>query len=368
MLATRLAQLQRRLEQRNLQALAIIPSRTMYYLSALTFHLLERPIVGFFPSEGKPLLVVPDLERTKAEASPLEPEVISYAEDETSRLKAFSSAAKKLHLEKTRIGIEPLSMRAFELWLLQKTIPRAEFVPADEVIAAMRLIKDEKELQAMRQAVAIAQTALEKTIPLIKLGMTELELSSELVMQLLRAGSQAELAFQPIIASGPNSAFVHAVPGERKLQLGDLLMLDFGARFRGYVSDLTRTFALGETDPELAQVYEAVRRANQAGVAAVQPGVRCQEVDFAARSVIEAAGYGKYFIHRTGHGIGLDEHEDPYISSANEQLLQPGMTFTVEPGIYLPGRGGVRIEDNVFVTQESGERLSSFPREIQVIL
>ena len=364
---TRLAKLQSQLKESNLQALAMIPGRTLYYLSALTFHLMERPIVAFFPSEGKPLLVVPDLERSKAETSPLAPRVISYAEDERSRLSAFSSAAKELRLEKTRIGIEPLSMRIFELWYLQKTIPGAEFLPADEIVTTLRLTKDEKELKAMRQAVTIAQNALENTISLIKIGMTELELSSELVMQLLRAGSQSELAFQPIIASGPNSAFVHAVPGERKLQAGDLLMLDFGARFRGYVSDITRTFVLGGIDPELAKVYEVVKNANQAGVSAVQPGLKCQQVDSAVRSVIDASGYGEYFIHRTGHGIGLDEHEAPYISSDNKQLLQPAMTFTVEPGVYLPGKGGVRIEDNVVVTQDGVEVLSSFPRELQVI-
>ena len=162
--------------------------------------------------------------------------------------------------------------------------------------------------------------------------------------------ARTALPFPPIVASGPNSASPHHVPGDRALQSGDLLILDWGATASGYISDLTRTFFLAPLDPELERIHQLVLRANAAARAAVHPGAACASVDQAARSVITAEGHGSEFRHRTGHGIGMEAHEPPYIRDDNAQLLQPGMTFTVEPGVYLTGRGGVRIEDNVLVT------------------
>jgi Xaa-Pro dipeptidase len=246
-------------------------------------------------------------------------------------------------------------------------LPESTFIPASEVTTQLRIIKDEGEIEAMRNAVSIAESAMENMLPLIRIGMTERELASELVVQLLQCGSEPEVPFSPIVASGPNSALPHAVPSERMLQQGDLLIIDWGARVEGYVSDLTRTFAIGEVEEELTQIYQVVKAANAAGTNAIRPGISCSEIDQAARSEIASAGFGKYFIHRTGHGIGLESHEGPYISDDNQELLAPGMTFTVEPGIYLPNKGGVRIEDNVVITQDGGESLSTFTRELQTI-
>jgi Xaa-Pro dipeptidase len=219
----------------------------------------------------------------------------------------------------------------------------------------------------MRQAVQIAQNALEATLPLIKIGMTERDLAAELTIQLLRHGSDPALPFSPIISGGPNSANPHASPSERTLQSGDLLVIDWGATHEGYVSDLTRTFAIGEIDEEYRKIHEIVQQANAAGRAAGKPGLACAEIDKAARKVIEDAGYGQYFTHRTGHGLGMEGHEDPYMRSDNQQLLETGMAYTVEPGIYLPGRNGVRIEDDVIVTEDGSESLSDLPREIRVV-
>jgi Xaa-Pro dipeptidase len=215
--------------------------------------------------------------------------------------------------------------------------------------------------------VKIAQGALEAVIPEIKIGMTERELASELVMQLLRYGSESELPFAPIVSGGPNSANPHASPTERKLQAGDLLVVDWGAAHNGYISDLTRTFAVGEVDEEYKKIHKIVQDANAAGRTAAKPGVPCADVDKAARDVIEKSGYGKYFTHRTGHGIGMEGHEDPYMRGDNMQILEPGMAFTVEPGIYLPDRNGVRIEDNVVITETGADVLSDMPREIRVV-
>jgi Xaa-Pro dipeptidase len=197
--------------------------------------------------------------------------------------------------------------------------------------------------------------------------MTEKELAAELMTQLLKHGSEPELPFAPIISGGPNSANPHASPSERRLQAGDLLVVDWGATYDGYISDLTRTFAVGEVDEEYKKIHQIVQDANAAGRAAGKPGAPCAAVDKAARDVIEQAGYGVYFTHRTGHGIGMEGHEEPYMRGDNMQLLEPGMAFTVEPGIYLPGRNGVRIEDNVVITETGADVLSDMAREIRVV-
>jgi Xaa-Pro dipeptidase len=240
-------------------------------------------------------------------------------------------------------------------------------VAADDVVTGLRVAKDEAELASMRRAVQAAEQAFKATLPLLALGMTEREVASELTLQLLRAGSESELPFAPIVASGPNSALPHGVPTDRRLQRGDFLILDWGATVEGYVSDLTRTLAFEPIDPELRRVHAIVLEANQAGRAAAGPGVPCAEVDRAARRVIEAAGYGPRFTHRTGHGIGMEGHEPPYIRGDNLDLLTPGMTFTVEPGVYLPGHGGVRIEDNVVITSNGAETLSTLNRSLEVV-
>ena len=182
---------------------------------------------------------------------------------------------------------------------------------------------------------------------------------------MLRLGSDADLPFAPIVASGPNAAQPHAWVTERKLQAGDLVIFDWGAASQGYASDLTRTFAVGEVDPEFRTVFEAVKAANAAARAAARPDVACASVDAAARQVIAAAGYGDFFTHRVGHGLGLEGHEMPSMHGENLLPLKPGMTFTIEPGIYLPDRGGVRIEDDVVITAEGCDSLSSYPREWQ---
>ncbi|NIM95282.1 MAG: M24 family metallopeptidase [Anaerolineales bacterium] len=363
----RLERLQQLMEQKGHEVVAVIPGPTLFYLTGLSFHLIERPVVSFF-KPGKPVvLVLPELEQSKAETSPLSIDLLPYGEDETSRSLAFRKAGEMLKLENAKIGIEPLGMRAFEIQLLKDSIPGVAFISAEDTLSELRILKDQSEIEAMRNAVIIAETSLKKTLSRIQIGMTEKELAAELIVQLLRSGSDSKLPFEPIVASGPNSALPHAVPGDRELREGDLLIIDWGARVQGYISDLTRTFALGDIDPELEKIHTIVQESNAAGHAAIQVGVQCGIVDRASRTVIDEAGYGEYFIHRTGHGIGLQSHEEPYIRDESTELLQVGMTFTVEPGIYLPGRGGVRIEDDVVVTSTGGESLSSFPRDLQVI-
>jgi Xaa-Pro dipeptidase len=367
MAASRLEKLNASLRTSGLDAVALNPGPTLKYLTGLNFHLMERPVVLLVAPGNDPVIVLPELELPKVDSFPFKVQAFAYGENPSEWGQAFRNAAQALGLDGMRIGVEPRAMRLLEFRYIKTGAPEAEYPDASDVLSQLRLKKDKAEVEAMRRAVRIAQDALEATIPSIKIGMTERELSSELVMQLLKHGSESELPFAPIVSGGPNSANPHASPSERKLRAGDMLVVDWGAGYDGYISDLTRTFAVGEVDAEYAKIHKIVQASNAAGRAAAVPGAPCANVDKAARDVIEKAGYGKYFTHRTGHGIGMEGHEDPYMRGDNMQLLEAGMAFTVEPGIYLTDRNGVRIEDNMVITEDGADCLSDMPREMRVV-
>jgi len=367
MTLARLNKLSASLLTSNLDAVILNPGPTLTYLSGVDFHLMERPIVLFVAPGKDPVLVLPELELLKVDLFPYKVQAVAYGENPSEWDAAFRKAAQSLGLDGKRIGVEPLQLRLMEFGHVKAGTPEAEYPDASEVLIGLRLKKDKAEVDAMRRAVKIAQDALEATIPKIKIGMTERELSSELVIQLLKNGSDPEMPFAPIVSGGPNGANPHASPTDRKLQAGDLLVIDWGAAYSHYISDLTRTFAVGEVDDECRKIHKIVQEANAAGRAAGKPGLPCAHVDIAARAVIEKSGYGKYFTHRTGHGIGMEGHEEPYMRGDNMQLLEPGMAYTVEPGIYLPNRNGVRIEDNIVITESGADCLSDMPREIRVV-
>lgn len=367
MTQARLDQLNASLQASGLDAVILNPGPTMKYLTGVAFHLMERPVVLFVAPGKDPALVLPELELPKVDLFSYKIQAFAYGENPAEWDNAFRNAAQALGLDGKRIGVEPRNLRLLEFRHAKAGAPEAEFPDASEALTKLRLKKDKAEVDAMRRAVKIAQDALEATIPQIKIGMAEREIASELVMQLLKHGSDSEIPFAPIVSSGPNGANPHASPSERKLQAGDLLVVDWGAAYDGYISDLTRTFAVGEVDAEYQKIHKIVQESNAAGRAAGKPGAPCAAVDKAARDVIEQAGYGKYFTHRTGHGIGMEGHEDPYMRGDNMQLLEPGMAYTVEPGIYLTGRNGVRIEDNVVITETGNDVLSDMPREIRTV-
>jgi len=364
----RLQRLRSALAAQKLDCVAAIAGPNLYYLTGLSYHLSERPTVGFFPAEGEPVFVVGKLEESKTrEGLPFAATVFTYT-DADGPAAAFHQAASALGSRKLQLGVEARRMRVMELNLIEEAFPQPGVDEAEAIFAYLRMTKDEDELKKMRAAVAIAERALLHTLPLIKVGMTEHELGTELVLQTLRAGSDSEMPFAPIIASGPNGALPHAGMTDRKLQAGELVTIDWGAAYAGYVADLTRTFAVGELpNMELQTIYNLVKEANAAGIAAGRAGATCASVDAAARKVISEGGYGEYFLHRVGHGLGLEGHEDPSMHGNNQTRLEVGMTFTVEPGIYVAGKGGVRIEDDVVARETGGESLSTLPRELQVV-
>jgi len=352
------------IEQAGFDALIVNPGPTLGYLSGLGFHLSERPVVMIFRPGHQPVIILPELEAAKLDAVEYELTHYLYGEDVSTWAGVFAEGVRAAGLNGKRIGVEPRVLRFLELRLLEKAAPEARFEDAEAVIAAMRMYKDEAEIASIRRAVHVAQDAVSAAVEEIREGMTEKDVASELIRHMLRLGSSAELPFDPIVAFGAESANPHASPGDRTLEQNQLVLIDWGANIDGYMSDLTRVYAFGEVSGELADIATIVAEANAAGRAVAGPGVAVGDVDAATRGVIERAGYGECFIHRTGHGLGLESHEEPYIRAGNDMKLEPGMVFTIEPGIYLRGRGGVRIEDDVVITADGAESLSDAPREM----
>ncbi len=346
-----------------MDAIALIPGQTLTYLTGLHFHTSERPVTLIITKE-KAVLILPELEAGKGAQSNLHLEIIPFSDNPASWQAAFNQAATTLELHKAIIGVESAKMRFQEYTLLQRAAPESTITTADLLLSSLRIQKNANEIQAIHQAVKIAENALLATLPVIKPGISEAQIALELTINLIREGSISGSSFEPIVAAGPNAANPHATITDRQLQTGDLLIIDWGATYHDYISDLTRTFAIESVDEDLAKIVEIVHRANSAGRQASQPGVTAGSVDQATRKVIQQAGYGEYFIHRTGHGIGMEVHEPPYIYAENDLILTPGMAYTIEPGIYLPGRAGVRIEDNVIITDQGCQVLSSLPREL----
>lgn len=367
-LARRHERLGQALRRHGLAALALNPGPTLRYLTGLDVHLMERPVVAFFTPEAPPALVLPELETGKLGNLPFDVDAFSYGEDPDVWPTAFRDAAQHTGVGGEQIGVEPRRLRVLELRLLEEAMPEASFVSGEAVVSRLRMQKDAAEIATMREATTVAEQALKATLPQIREGMTERELATELTLQLLRTGSEGELPFPPIVSFGENTANPHASPTERRLRPGDLVLIDWGANIRGYFSDLTRVFAAGQVEDELERIARLVHEANAAAGALAAPDVRAGDVDRAARELIEAAGYGEAFMHRTGHGLGLEAHEEPYIRAGNEQVLAEGMVFTIEPGIYLPRRGGVRIEDDVVITADGAESLSTLPRLLGPVL
>ena len=376
---TRLRALQALQRANAVDCVALMPGANLRYFTGLDMHLSERPTLALIPAgltpqaTGEPEagagpgigLVIPVLEAGAArEKVPGEVTLFPYS-DEEGHEHAFFRAAEALRLENCSIGVEYLAMRLLEARRLEQAAPGARLLAIEPWLPKLRQIKDESEIGYMRRAVEMAQNALQRLLDenAIRPGRTEREVAADLKIALLREGSQGD-AFAPLVVAGPHSALPHAGPSGRPLAEGDLLIVDWGAVYEGYRSDITRTFVLGEPTAEMLRIHDAVLAANQSARLGVRPGLPGQEIDRLARRAISLAGYGEFFIHRTGHGLGLETHEPPYMVEGNLKLLEAGMTFTVEPGIYVPDLGGLRIEDDVLVTAAGSETLTSLPREL----
>ena len=359
----RLEKLRAQMAAQDIDGIALMPGPNMLYFTGISSHVSERPIILFIPAADDPAIVIPTLEAMKARNAGIPEGHIFGWTDQEGYEAAFEQISAKLQLAGWMLGVEALYMRVLEHELLQQYAPGVQIVHAEPSIYALRAVKDETEIAAMEKAVLVAENAMTSLLPRIKIGMSEKQVAAMLTQELLTGGAES-IAFGPIVASGPNSASPHAWPTDRPLQDGDLLVIDWGVYVDGYPSDITRTFAVGEIEAELKHIYETVKLSNSMGKKAAKPGATGQDVDRAARKVIDDAGYGEQFFHRTGHGLGLEVHEEPNMVEGNLESLIPGNVFTVEPGIYLTGRGGVRIEDDVVITTDGCRSLTSFSRDL----
>lgn len=264
-----------------------------------------------------------------------------------------------------RMGFEEDTMTVAEFRMYQEKL-NCELVPASAFLHRLRQVKDEEEIGRLIDAQRIAEDALEQILKEICVGMTEKEIAARLQYLMLRGGAE-KMSFDPIVASGPNGSMPHAVPTDRRIQEGDFITMDFGCVYRGYCSDMTRTVAVGHVSEEMEKVYHIVLQAQLAGIAAARAGVSGREVDAAARHVIEDAGYGAYFGHSFGHGVGVEIHEQPTASPANEKLLPVGAVISAEPGIYIPGKFGVRIEDVIVVGENGCRDITAAPKALLIL-
>ena len=265
----------------------------------------------------------------------------------------------------TRMGFEDASMTVQEYERYRKALA-CELVPASDLMWNLRVVKDPEELEALTAAQRIAERALEDILQEIRPGVTEKEIAARLQYLMLHYGA-SDMSFDPIVVSGPNGSLPHGVPSEKEIQAGEFVTMDFGCIYKGYCSDMTRTVAVGYVTDEMRTVYETVLQAQLAGIAAARGGATGKEVDGAARSVIDAAGYGAYFGHSFGHGVGVEIHESPNASPLNEKPMPAGAVISAEPGIYLPGKLGVRIEDVIVLTEDGCRNLTKAPKELLVL-
>ncbi|MFC5970990.1 M24 family metallopeptidase [Halomarina salina] len=340
--------------------LVLFPSHNLFYLSGFAEHPGERHLLLFVPRDGDPTFLVPSLYGEQVRETSWVADVRTWDDDEDPR-EQLASVVADLDLG-DRLLVDDTMHARFTQDLA--AVHDAETGLASEVLAPLRVRKDEAELDALRRAGAVADAAVEEVRALgaDAVGTTERELARTVERALVDAGGE-EVSFEVHTASGPNGAMPHHTHGDRRIERGDPVVLDFGAYLDHYPSDQTRTVVFAGDPPEgFEAVHEVVREAQQAAVDAVAPGVTCEAVNATAREVIEDAGYGEQFVHRTGHGVGLDVHEEPYVVAGNDRELEPGMVFSVEPGVYLPGEFGVRIEDLVVVTGDGCERLNHTDR------
>lgn len=361
----RISGLMDEMNKKQLSAVFLGPSSDLEYIAGLTLFADERTKGVMVTVKGEAFALTPLLYREDMSRALGEEMTYRVWEDHEGFTGAFCAGCKALGLEGGRIAVND-GVLAVDLLEMMKALP-AEYINGGHLLDPIRSRKDEEELEVMREASRIADRVMGRVASILRAGMTEGELSKQLPLLFEEEGADG-MSFNPIVAAGPNGSMPHYVGDSKVIQKGDFVVVDMGARYKGYCSDMTRTFCVGEPSDEQRRVYGVVLEAQKAGEAAVKAGVTGQDVDRAARSVIAAAGYGDFFLNRLGHGIGIAVHEGPYIIEGNHVPLEPGNVFSVEPGIYIPGKFGVRIENLVTVRPDgSGEALNNYPRELIVI-
>jgi len=346
-------------------ALLIGPSADLEYLFGLSVHKCERFNGVFLLATGQVFAVVSKLYLEEFQGALLPAAKIYEWSDEDWFFGALEKAFKEHHLgENSKIAVNDgvAAMDAIEI----ANRHASKLVNGWRMLENLRITKSPEEIEKLQKAGEIADRSMEALLPFIRPGRTEKEIKRKL-LELLEDFGASDLSFQPIVARGEHASMPHYTGGEGIIREKDSLLIDMGCRFEGYCSDMTRTLFIGEPDDEIRKLYNIVLESQKEGEKSVKPGIAAEEVDKAAREVIAKSGYGDYFNNRVGHGIGIAVHEPPYIMRGNKTILQRGMAFSIEPGIYIPGKVGIRIENCVVVTDDGCQSLTKFPRELIVL-
>lgn len=359
--ATRLDRVRQLLSAHDLDLLVVTPGSDMAYLIGYFGEASERPVLLLIGKEARSQIVMARFESRALPDLGEEVGVVPY--DETDDVFALTREVVDLPAASAHIAISDRAWARVVL-RLEAALPVADFVYASPYLRQLRMIKDQGELDYLGSAGERTDRALEGFLGKKLSGRSERELATDLRRRLEDEGLDAPGA---IVGSGPNGASPHHHPSDRVVREGDMVVLDCGGTFHGYYSDITRTVSVGNPSEDAVTAYRAVQHAHQTAVEAVRPGVSAESIDRAARSIIEDAGLGDAFIHRTGHGVGLDGHEEPYIVDGNDLQVEPGMVFSVEPGVYLEGRFGIRIEDVVAVTTDGVESFNHLTHDLQIV-
>ncbi|GIP37019.1 dipeptidase [Paenibacillus sp. J31TS4] len=358
----RIAALTRYLEEAQLDAILLTDPKHVYYFTGYLSDPHERLLALALRRDEEPFLLVPSLDEEAARAVSRVTQIHKHQDTDN----AYELLGSLLGSGVRSLGIEKQHLTVSRYELLEQFVDAQRYADVERPVREMRVRKSAEEIAKIKHAVRLVEEALARTIRQVRAGVTEIELAAEADYQMKKLGADGP-SFQTTVLAGERSALPHGDPGQRALAEGDLLLFDMGVLADGYVSDITRTFAFRSLGDRLRTVYDTVLQANRLGIEAIRPGQPLREVDQAARAFIEAQSFGPYFQHRVGHGLGMDVHEYPSVHGANEDLLTEGMVLTVEPGIYLPGEGGVRIEDDVLVTASGCEVLTSFRKDLTIL-
>lgn len=364
-MSQRLEKLQAWMKENEIEVSFITSSENVFYLSGFFSNPHERLLALAVFQEEEPFLVCPGMEIHDVKNSGWNHEIIGYS-DIDNPWEMIKNAIMKRVRSVGKVSIEKEHMNVERYEQLSTLFPKAAIVSAEEKLRMLRMIKDAKELKVIEEACALADYAIEVGCSEIQEGKTELDVLNAVEYALKKKGVK-EMSFSTMVLTGANGASPHGNPGMTKIKKGDLVLFDLGVVVDRYCSDITRTVAYGDINEKQKEIYDTVLKAQLAAVEASKPGVTAAEVDLTARRIIADAGYGEYFPHRLGHGLGISVHEYPSLTETNQLILEEGMVYTIEPGIYVPNVAGVRIEDDIYITADGAKVLTKFPKELQVI-